>query len=213
MRRSLARHLVVVATAGRGGHTTAMRVGVYPGTFNPPTVAHLAIAEAALQQRRLDRVVLAVSTRPIDKEHVERPTFDARLAVLRAVAAAAPWLDVVVTEHRLVVDIAHSYDVVIMGADKWAQVNDPTYYGGAPMARDAAVAALPELAIAPRAGLAVPVEHALDLPETTVSSTAARGGARDLMCAEAAAFDARTGAWTDPERYERWRAGRAGLSG
>ncbi|MDT1909227.1 hypothetical protein, partial [Acinetobacter baumannii] len=35
-----------------------MRIGAYPGTFNPPTIAHLAVADAARAQRRLDRVVL-----------------------------------------------------------------------------------------------------------------------------------------------------------
>jgi hypothetical protein len=183
-----------------------VRTGVYPGTFNPPTVAHLAVAHAALVQRRLDRVVLAVSVRPIDKEHVERPTLEDRLAVLRAEAAASGGrLDVVVTEHRLLVDIARGYDVLVMGADKWVQVIDPRYYDDDPVARDAAVAALPELAIAPRAGLDVPLAHRLDVePEhAAVSSTAVRDGMRAWMSPAAAAFDERTGAWSDPARYER----------
>jgi hypothetical protein len=184
-----------------------VRTGVYPGTFNPPTVAHLAVAHAALVQRRLDRVVLAVSVRPIDKEHVERPTLDDRLTVLRAEAAASDGrLDVAVTEHRLLVDIARGYDVLVMGADKWLQVIDPRYYDDDPAARDAAVAALPELAIAPRAGLDVPAAHLLHLePEhAVVSSTAVREGVRAWMSPAAAAFDERTGAWSDPARYERW---------
>lgn len=190
-----------------------MRVGVYPGTFNPPTVAHLAVARAARDQRRLDRVVLALSVRPIDKEHVEVPTFADRLAVVREVARdEGDWLDVATTEHRLLVDIARGFDVLVMGADKWHQVIDPRYYDDDPAARDAAVAALPELAIAPRAGLVVPPEHALvlDAAHDPVSSSAVRDGARGWMCAAAAAFDERTGAWSDPARYV---ATRRGLSG
>src|SRR5215218_1782883 len=118
------------------GSRARTRVGVYPGTFNPPTVTHLAIAGAAREQRDLDRVVLVLSTRPIDKEHVDRPRFEDRLAVLHADARATGWLDVAVTEHRLLVDIAQGYDVLIMGADKWAQVNDPRYYDGSLPARD-----------------------------------------------------------------------------
>lgn len=181
-----------------------MRVGVYPGTFNPPTVAHLAVARAARDQRRLDRVVLAVSVRPINKEHVEVPTFEDRVAVLHAVAAAeGDWLGVAVTEHRLLVDIARPYDVLVMGADKWHQVIDPQYYGDDPAARDAAVAALPELAIARRAPFAVPPEHVLDVDAAheEVSSSGARRGVREWMCAAAADFDERTGAWSDPARY------------
>lgn len=183
-----------------------MRVGVYPGTFNPPTVAHLAVARAARDQRALDRVVLVLSVRPIDKEHVDVPSFSDRLAVVRAVAAdEGPWLDVAVTEHRLLVDIARGHDVLIMGADKWHQVIDPRYYGDDPATRDAAVAALPELAIAPRAGLDVPAHHLLDLDPAhdPVSSSAVREGEHAWMCAAAVAFDRRTGAWSDPERYAR----------
>lgn len=185
-----------------------MRTGVYPGTFNPPTVAHLAIARAARHQRRLDRVVLALSVRPIDKEHVAVPTFADRLAVVRAAAAEeGDWLDVEVTEHRLLVDIARGHDVLIMGADKWHQVLDVSYYGGGPAERDAAVADLPELAVAPRAGLDVPAHHLLDLDahHDAVSSSAVRAGAHAWMCAAAADFDRRTGAWSDPARYERLR--------
>ena len=187
-----------------------MRIGAYPGTFTPPTVAHLAVARAALEQRRLDRVVLVLSRRPIDKEHVEVPTFDDRVAVVRAVAAdEAPWLGVAVTEHRLLVDIAPGFDVLVMGADKWHQVVDTAYYGDA-AARDRAVAALPELAIAPRAGLAVPGEHLLEINDAhhAVSSSAVRGSRHDWMCAAAVAFDRRTGAWSDPARYARLRRAR-----
>jgi hypothetical protein len=189
-----------------------VRTGVYPGTFNPPTVAHLAIAAAAREQRALERVVLVLSRRPIDKEHVEHPTLEDRLSVLRAEAAAAgAWLDVAVTDHRLLVDIARGYDVLVMGADKWEQVNDPRYYGGSHDARDAALAALPELAIAPRPPVAVPAEHALSLPKqhAAVSSSAVRAGSRSWMAPAAAAFDERTGAWSDPARYQRWRQERA----
>ena len=187
--------------------TSWMRVGVYPGTFNPPTIAHVTVARAAREQRHLDRVVLVLSTRPINKEAAAGPTFEHRLSVLRAVArASGGWLDIAVTEHRLLVDIARGYDVLIMGADKWDQVNDAQYYDHDPAARDAAVADLPELAIARRAPFVVPPQHALDLDATheRVSSTAARLGVRAWMCAEAADFDDRTGAWTDPPRYERW---------
>jgi hypothetical protein len=182
------------------------RIGVFPGTFNPPTVAHLAIARAAADQRDLGRVVLVLSTRPIDKEHVERPRVADRVAVLREEAASSRGLlDVAVTDLRLVADIAEGYDVVIMGADKWAQVNDPAYYGSV-AARDDAVARLPEPAIAPRPPFAVPAEHALVLEprHAGVSSTLVRAGASGWMCPAAEAFDRRTGAWSDPERYDRW---------
>lgn len=182
------------------------RAGVYPGTFNPLTVAHLAIAQAALRQRRLSRVVFALSRSPINKEHVDRPRFADRLAIIVAEAATKPWMAVETTDARLLVDIADDYDVLIMGADKWAQVIDPQYYGGHDTRRDAALAALPELAIAPRPPFPVPDQHALvvDTAFSDISSSAVRAGARSWMSPAAAAFDELTGAWSDPARYDRW---------
>jgi nicotinic acid mononucleotide adenylyltransferase len=187
-------------------------VGAYPGSFNPPTVAHLAIAEAAVRQAGLRRVDLIVSRTPLGKGDVARPTFEDRVAVLEAIAAARSWLGVRVTDGQLLADISAGYDAVIVGADKWAQVMDPAWYGGSVVARDAAVARLPRVLLAPRS--AFPADgleqlrvapHHLD-----VSSTAVRAGRREWMAPEAAAFDAETGAWSDPVRYERWRCARPG---
>jgi hypothetical protein len=149
----------------------------FPGSFNPPTVAHLDIAEATLRQCGVERVDLVLSRVAIGKEHVERPTVDERADVLRAIAGnGRSWLGVVVTDHRLLVDIAAGYDVLVLGADKWAQVLDPRYYGDSVDARDAAVAALPHLAVAPRAEGPVPAgDHVtvLDIAHHDVSSSAA----------------------------------------
>jgi hypothetical protein len=180
----------------------APRVGVYPGSFNPPTVAHLAIAHSALRHAELSRVNLVVSRVALGKEHVELPLLDDRVAVLTDVARSHPWLGVRVTDERLLVDIAHGYDVLVMGADKWAQVLDPSWYGSE-AARDAALAELPRVLVAPRPGFEIAGAELLPLDDDHrhVSSSAARDGQRDLMVPEAAAFDAATGAWSDPARY------------
>ena len=190
-----------------------MALGVYPGSFNPPTVAHLAIAGAAWRRFDLERVDLAVSRVALGKESVERPAFSDRLAVLEATAAARPWLGLVVVDAQLLVDVAQGYDVVVMGADKWAQVFDPAWYGGSEVARDKAVARLPKVAVAPRPGFPLPAGEALggEVLEIAdhhggVSSSLVRAGDRQWMVPEAAEFDERTGAWTDPVRYDRWRA-------
>ncbi|HKY15581.1 MAG TPA: hypothetical protein VJM33_11710 [Microthrixaceae bacterium] len=180
-----------------------MRTGAYPGSFDPPTVAHVAIADAARVRHGLDRVDLVVSISAIDKEHVVVPSLDDRVAVLEALARRLGWMGVVVSDRRLIVDLAEGYDLVVMGADKWAQVNDATYYGSV-AARDEAVARLPPAAVVPRPPYPVPVELRLPLGEADIggiSSTRARSGERHLMVPEAAELDERTGAWTDPERY------------
>jgi hypothetical protein len=205
--------------ASRGGGGGAGGAGGYPGSFNPPTVAHLAIAEAAMVQTGIDRVDLIVSRLALGKRKMARPSFDDRLAVLEAVAASRVWLAVRITDAQLVADIVEGYDVAILGADKWAQINDPAWYGGSATARDAAVARLPRLVVAPRGvrapGLQPPgrpgrgvewLEVAAE--HLAVSSSAVRAGRREWMAPEAATFDDETGAWSDGERYAAWRATR-----
>ena len=182
------------------------RRGVYPGSFNPPTTAHLAISQAALDAYRLDEVVWSVSRVALAKEQVSRPRFEDRLEVLESVAQRIEWLRVAVTDAQLLVDIAVGYDVLIMGADKWHQIQDPIFYQGDPARRDAAMAALPTCAVAPRPPLELPEQVALQVPEWTgdISSSSARAGAKQMMLEEAIEFDRRTGAWSNDERYERW---------
>ncbi len=152
-------------------------VGCYPGSFNPPTVAHLAVAEAAVRQGGLDRVDLVLSRLALGKESVAVPSVAERLAVLSAVAASRPWLGVVVTDERLIADVAAGYDAVVMGADKWAQVLDPAWYGSV-TERDAAVARLPRVLVAPRSGSRpAGVELLVVSPDLDgVSASAVRGG-------------------------------------
>ena len=160
--------------------------GAYPGTFDPPTIAHLAIAEAARAQCGLDQVDLVVNRDPLGKTHL-RP-LAARMAMLEAVAESRPWLTVVVTDKLHLADIANGYDVLILGADKWEQVLDVSFYESAD-ARDDAVARLPRLAVAPRLEHRVPDECVvLAVALDDVSSTAARAGRHDLVLPEALPF-------------------------
>lgn len=180
--------------------------GVYPGSFNPPTVAHLAIARTARERFRLDSIDLSVSRVALAKETVDHPRFEDRIAVLREVAAQEEGLDVVVTEAGLLSDIAADYELLIVGADKWAQIQEPHWYGST-TARDAAMAALPAIAVVPRSGFDVPAELLLHVDGYhDVSSTRARNGDHSVMAPAAARFARRTGAWIDPDRYDRWAA-------
>lgn len=156
---------------------TSVLVGCYPGSFNPPTIAHLAVAEAARRQAGLDRVDLVLSVAPLGKSPADGPPVDRRRSVLQAVAASRPWLGVVVTEDRLIADIATGYDAVVVGADKWAQVLDPAWYDSA-AARDEALARLPRVLVAPRAGDHPTGVELLDVPAAlhTVSASAVRAG-------------------------------------
>jgi len=159
-----------------------------------------------MRHAELTRIDLVVSRVALGKEHVDLPLFDDRVAVLNDVARSHRWLGVRVTDARLLVDIAHGYDVLIMGADKWAQVLDPSWYGSE-AARDAAVAELPRVLVAPRPGSETSGAEVLPLDDDhrQVSSSAARDGQRALMLPEAAAFDTATGAWSNLTRYRELR--------
>jgi cytidylyltransferase-like protein len=161
-------------------------LGVYPGSFDPPTIAHVAIAEAAVRAGELTRLDLAISRVTLDKDATAQAPPDRRRALVERLGASRPWLRVVVTDEQLVTDIAAGYDVVVMGADKWAQVRDPAWYDGSIAARDAAVARLRRVLVAPRAGYAVVGAEVLDVPDhlAEVSSSAARAGAHQLIAPE-----------------------------
>ena len=151
-----------------------MAVAAYPGTFDPPTIAHLAVAEAAWRACGVDRVVLVLSQDPIGKPS---PTALAeRLELLGELAATYDWLDFAVSEHRLIADVCEGYDVVVMGADKWAQVLDPSYHPSHDAWR-ASMARLPRVAVARRGDLSIEGDVViLDVDLADVSSTAVREG-------------------------------------
>tara|TARA_B100000405_G_scaffold206383_1_gene145123 strand:+ start:7073 stop:7648 length:576 start_codon:yes stop_codon:yes gene_type:complete len=185
-----------------------MSTAIYPGSFNPPTIAHLAISEAVRSHHNVDSVIWAVSKIALAKESVARPLFEHRISVLCNVADEIDWLTIEITEKQLLADIAAGYDVLVMGADKWHQIQDPIFYENDISLRDDAIRRLPRVAIAPRGNLETPSELELPIPNDldSVSSSQARMGTTGLMLQAALDFDQLTGAWTDPSRYERWLA-------
>jgi predicted RNA-binding protein with PIN domain len=158
-----------------------VRRGVYPGSFDPLTIAHLAVAEAAVRAASLDQLDLAISRHTLGKEHGGYTSIEKRVAAIERASAARPWLHGIVTDASLIADIARGYDVVVMGADKWAQVNDPAWYPDVE-ARDVLVASLPQVLVVPRPGYGVEGAETLEIDgaHADVSSTRARAGEHHL---------------------------------
>jgi hypothetical protein len=168
---------------------TTARVGVYPGSFDPPTIAHVHLAEQAIEQCGLDRLDLVISLVTLGKADDHLSPLADRLAELHRLADTNPALGVRTTEHSLLADVAADYDLVVMGADKWAQVLDPSWYGGIE-ARNEALRRLPKIALAPRPPWPMPGDDPvatvpdglevviLDVDEThgPVSATEVRAG-------------------------------------
>lgn len=81
----------------------AASLAVFPGTFNPVTVAHRALAEAALGQA--DEVLL-VLPRTFPHKEYSGASFDDRAGMLCALAARMDRVSVASSEKGLFVDIA-----------------------------------------------------------------------------------------------------------
>jgi nicotinate (nicotinamide) nucleotide adenylyltransferase len=79
------------------------RLGIFPGAFNPPTRAHLALAEAALD--RLDEVVF-VLPRVFPHKPYEGAPFTERVKMLERAAAGAARYSIAAAERGLFIEIA-----------------------------------------------------------------------------------------------------------
>ncbi len=70
------------------------RVGILGGTFDPPHVAHLILAEVARSQLSLERVVFVPAGDPWRKAQREVTPASHRLAMLRLAVATDPYFEV-----------------------------------------------------------------------------------------------------------------------
>ncbi|TMC20131.1 MAG: hypothetical protein E6J34_13605 [Chloroflexi bacterium] len=192
--------IVPASPLPRGG------VIVFAGSFNPPTIAHLAMLKQAYHyahERAPMHVYAAISKHTIDKEVVERPLLLDRIMLLKTLLhRRLHHAGIMLFNRGLYVEqaeaIHRSFPAVkhilfLMGFDKIVQVFDPRYYED----RDAALTELFRLAqllVAPRGNagkreleelLQQPQNqpfaryvHALPFTNTyrTVSSTSVRQG-------------------------------------
>jgi nicotinic acid mononucleotide adenylyltransferase len=150
----------VALIAGGERLANARHIGVLAGSFNPPTLAHLALAASATQTARLDALLWTISQVTVDKEQVTRAPLAERLAVLAALVASRPHDAVAVLNRGLYAAQAEALHATfptlqrlsfIIGYDKIVQIVDPRYYPN-PIAALDELFALAEVWVAPRAG-------------------------------------------------------------
>jgi nicotinate-nucleotide adenylyltransferase len=79
------------------------RLGIFPGTFNPVTVAHLALASFALQSVH---EVVFVLPRLFPHKSYSGASFDERVEMLRSAVADLPGVSIASTRGGLFADIA-----------------------------------------------------------------------------------------------------------
>ncbi|QBD81772.1 hypothetical protein EPA93_39690 [Ktedonosporobacter rubrisoli] len=135
---------------------------IFAGSFNPPTIAHIALLKQARQYARAHEpmhLYAAFNKLTVDKENVERPLLLERILLLQNVLRPRlPHAGILLFNRGLYVEqaeaIRHSFPQVkriffLMGFDKIVQIFDPHYYED----RDAALADLfkqAQMLVAPR---------------------------------------------------------------
>lgn len=146
---------------------------VFPGSFNPPTNAHLAMLQQARhfgRQHHAHHVYAAFSKRTTDKEAVERPLLVDRVVLLEEVLRNhLSDVGILLFNRGLYVEqaegVRRAFPAVktlyfLLGFDKIVQIFDPRYYSN----RDTALRELFRLAdvlVAPRAGAGAHELHLL----------------------------------------------------
>ena len=169
----------------------AGRVGLLPAAFDPPTVAHVALADGAQDRFALDQVVF-VLPEALPHKRIERPAGRERLQWLGKLARSRPDRVAASCPTGLVIDIVQAFRAalserceifVIAGRDAAERYAAWDYGDGMPFAEQLRRY---RLLVAARSGAyAVPPEHAgrilpfeIDALRGAASSTAVREAQR-----------------------------------
>jgi len=169
-----------------------MKLGVLGGTFDPPHIGHLVLAESAREQLRLDRVGFVPAGDPWRKANRDVTAAVHRLAMIRLAVADNARFDVdereirrqgpsytAVTLREIRGELAAGDELFfLVGADALADL--PTWYEPASIAEAALIA------VAPREGVALPLSLPfgeerivrVEMPHIGISSTDLRERAR-----------------------------------
>lgn len=116
--------------------TTIRRLGVFPGSFNPLTVAHVELIRRAREKFHLDEVILVLDAQAMDKE-IQGATLEDRLWMLRLFARSCPGYRVAFSSHGRFLDKLRAFSRLcpdvqefcfIVGYDTIVRVLDPKYY-------------------------------------------------------------------------------------
>lgn len=160
-----------------------MRIGVLGGTFDPIHEGHLAVAHTALQQFRLDKMILVPDFKPPHKEFQGGASPEDRLAMTQLASQNFPHFEVSDIEIKRA-EISYTIDTLktlkkqypgsefflIMGADnyahfeKWKEPDE--------------IRKMAQILVAPREGVEVNLDRTspIVMPHKTLSSTEIRKG-------------------------------------
>ena len=112
------------------------RLGIFPASFNPPTMAHLALIREAKKQGNLDEILILLDIQAMDKEPVGA-TFEDRLTMLKKVFGRDPKVSIGLSNRGLFLEklkpLRKYYPspisfFFIVGFDTILRVMDKKYY-------------------------------------------------------------------------------------
>jgi nicotinamide-nucleotide adenylyltransferase len=111
------------------------KIAVLSASYNPPTLAHLRMAELAHVDLGYPEVILELAIANVDKAVTDAPLHE-RLMMMGVLAESRPWLSVAVATHGRFLDKMAALrehfptaDVCfIVGYDTLVRVFDPKYY-------------------------------------------------------------------------------------
>ncbi len=165
------------------------RVGLFGGTFDPPHLGHLVLAEWARARLALDRVIFMPAGTPPHKRGRRLSAAAHRLAMTRLAARGNPAFEVSALEARrrgpsFTVDTLQALRArhpgarlfLLLGADSLAEF--ATWREPAAIARLATLVVAARPGPAPRALAGAPRVVRLDNPVVGISSSALRARAR-----------------------------------
>jgi nicotinate (nicotinamide) nucleotide adenylyltransferase len=128
--------IVLVRKAPKGVSKQKGRLGIFPASFNPPTLAHVALIREAIKKERLDEVLVLLDMQAMDKEPVEA-RFEDRLTMLKKVFGKDPKISIGLSNQGLFLEklkplgtlYPASIEVVfVVGFDTILRVMDKKYY-------------------------------------------------------------------------------------
>ena len=128
-----------IAFAHRAAAASTTSVGVLAASYNPPTRAHVRMAEIAHGHHGLEEIVFEMSIANVDKDVAHAPLSE-RLMMMLSLTEGRDWLSVALGTHARFVDkvsavrgkVGPAEIVFIVGYDTLVRVFDGKYYEDPP---------------------------------------------------------------------------------
>ena len=111
-------------------------LGIFSGSFNPLTIAHIKLIEEARQQYQLDEILLLLAKSNVDKDVYGLP-LAGRMIILKQFAVSQPYISTGVSSHGRYIDKVSALKTIypsqtdfsfIVGYDTLVRIFDPKYY-------------------------------------------------------------------------------------